>query len=351
MSRLEMSFTGPGIRPASRSSTPSAIGTLGSASTTEATLSDSWMPDYDVPSQGQRAPTPDADSRTEWRCCEPRADIDDSLEYESILSSLFDASQQNPLDRIFEAYERRRIRLECINSENSSQRMELWHRLDKLEQHLDRLQTSVEPRIVQPSATATTDSNVSQKKPRARRRKLHASTNLDLEALRVQIHDFDLLTEELRWQEDAEKAFDNAVLVMSAQLRMNNLLLRDEEVLVACAPTFASISGHPNAISLPIEAELEHYYAAIATLRNTRERIADLQVEQQDQWVRRGLTEDQDGSLELGTPGKPQFESPHRETNTDRSQSQQRTLACPPHVTVPIFGICHQAPWELMKHK
>jgi hypothetical protein len=312
------------------------------------------MPDFDVPSQGQRAPTPDADSRTEWRCCEPRPNIVDSLEYESFCSPLNDTSQQNPLDQISEAYERRRIRLECINPENSSQRMDLCHRSDNLEQGLNLLQTSVEPRVVQPSATASTDSNVSQKKPRARRKKLHASTNLDLEALRVQIHDFDLLTEELRWQEDAEKAFDNAVLVMSAQLCMNNFLPRDEEVLVACAPMFASfacMSGHPNAISLPIEAELEHYYAAIATLRNTRERIDDLQVEQQEQRVRRGLTEDQDGSLELGTPCKPQFESPHRETNTDRSQSQQRTLACPPHVTVPIFGICHQAPWELMKHK
>lgn len=46
----------------------------------------------------------------------------------------------------------------------------------------------------------------------------------------------------------------------------------------------------------------------------------------------------------------PQVESPHRKTNIDRSQSQQETLTCTPHVTVPIFGLCHQAPWELTKH-
>jgi hypothetical protein len=208
---------------------------------------------------------------------------------------------------------------------------------------------------VRPATIPSTDPHVSRKKSRAWRKKLHTSIDLDLEAHKAQMYALRLLTEDLRdhdrKQEDAEKAFDNAVLVMSAQLRMNNLLPRDEEVLVACAPTFASISGHPNAISLPIKAELEDYYAAIGALSIMGERIADLQVEQQERWVHRGLIEDQDGSLELGTPCKPHFESPHRETNTDRSQSQQRALACPPPVTVPIFGICHQAPWELMKHK
>lgn len=259
MSRLEISSTGPSIRPASRSSTPSAIGTSGRAPATEATLSDSWMPDYDVPSQGQRAPTPDADSRTGRRCCELRPNIVDSLEYEPFRSPLNDASKQDSLDRIFAAYERRHSHLECIRFVNSSQRMELYHRLDNLERHLDRLHSSVEPLVAQPATIASTHSKASQKKLSAR----HANINLDLEALKGQVNAFNMFTEELRYhdrrQEDAEKSFNHAVRVISARLYVNKPFPRDEEVLVVCAPTLASRSGGPNDISLPIEPELEDY--------------------------------------------------------------------------------------------
>lgn len=70
MSRSEMSSAGPTIRPASRSPTPPSNGSFGGPPTDEAPLSDYWMQGRVTSSQGQRAPTSDANSRTRCGCFE-----------------------------------------------------------------------------------------------------------------------------------------------------------------------------------------------------------------------------------------------------------------------------------------
>jgi len=70
MSRSEMSFAGPTIRPASRSPTPPSNGSFGGPPTDEAPLSDHWMQGRITSSQGQRTPTSDANSRTRCGCFE-----------------------------------------------------------------------------------------------------------------------------------------------------------------------------------------------------------------------------------------------------------------------------------------
>jgi hypothetical protein len=210
--------------------------------------------------------------------------------------SVDNASQQYPLGQAFEAYERRYRHLGYVEFENSSRRMEWRHRLDNFRQHFDRLQNSIEL-LLQPS-TSTIDSNASPKKPRARRKKLQSAVKLDLEALEKQLLALDGITEELRsndqMQEDAERSFDNAVQTISTQLRQSKLIPEDETAPEVClAPTVGSMSEHPSNISPPIAAELEAYYAAVSTLRNMGERIGELQSEQQEQWERRGVMEDQ----------------------------------------------------------
>lgn len=215
------------------------------------------------------------------------------------------ALQQHQLGQAFDTYERRYGRLERVNFDNSSRRMELRHRLDNLQRHLDRLQESVGLLVEKPTTTTTTttDSNTSPKKPRGRRKKLHSDVDLDFQALRDQIHYLDVLTEDLRnsdrKQEDAEKSFDNAVHAISTTLRRSKLIPKNEEAAdVSLAPTLASASEHPSDVASPIAAELEAYYAAVSTLRNMGERIGELQAEQQEQWERRGVMEDQDQVLE-----------------------------------------------------
>ena len=221
-------------------------------------------------------------------------------------SQLEDASQHYPLGPAFDTYERRYIRLESINFENSSQRMELQHRLATLQQHLDRFETSYEHLVEKPTTTTTTttaDTNASQKKPRGRRKKLLSAVKLDLQALKDQIQNLNVLADELRSsdrkQENAGRSFDNAVQVISSTLRRSKLVTENEGApYVSLAPTIASTSERSSDISPPIAAELEAYYAAISTLRNMGERIGELRAEQQEQWERRGVMEDQGQVLE-----------------------------------------------------
>jgi hypothetical protein len=206
------------------------------------------------------------------------------------------ASQQYPLGQAFVAYERRYRHLGDIEFDNSSRRMELRHRLDNFRQHFDRLQTSVE-HLLEP-LPSTTDSTTSPKKPRARRKKLQSAVKLDLQALEWQLHALDELAEEFRGndkkQEDAERSFDNAVQNISTKLRRSKLIPESETAPeVSLAPTIVSVSEHPSDASPPIAAELEAYYEAVSTLRNMGERIGELQGEQQEQWERRGVMEDQ----------------------------------------------------------
>jgi len=206
------------------------------------------------------------------------------------------AAQQYPLNPVFEAYERRYRHLADVAFDNSSRRMELRHRLDNFRQHFYRLQSSIEL-LVQPT-TSTIDSNASAKKPRARRKKLQSAVKLDLDALQKQLLALDELAEEFtdndRKQEGAERSFDNAVQTITTKLRRNKLIPENKSASeVSLAPTIASVSEHPSNISPPIPDQLEAYYAAFSTLRNMAERIGDLQSEQQEQWERRGVMEDQ----------------------------------------------------------
>jgi hypothetical protein len=207
------------------------------------------------------------------------------------------APQQYPLAQAFEAYDRRYRNLRDIEFGNSSRRMELRHRLDNLRQHLGRLQDSIELLVDEPSANAT-DSNASPRKPRARRKKLRSDVRLDLQASLDQVQALDELTEELREydrkQEDAERSFDNAVQTMSTKLRQRKLIPENETALeVSLAPTITSMSEHHSETSPPIAAELAAYYDAIGMLKVMAERVGELQVEQQEQWERRGVMEDQ----------------------------------------------------------
>jgi hypothetical protein len=221
---------------------------------------------------------------------------DESHELESQLG---DDTLQPNLDETFEAYRRRRRRLDDKLFETSSQRMELLHRLENLEQHLDRLQLSVELLLEKPDP-AKSDST---KKPRARRKRLHSTANLDFEAVKGQILALNLLSEDLkegiRSQDEAIASFDNAAQAISTALRKQELVTdndAEDDVFLARTPSIRSTGDA--GLSPPIPGELEVYYAAVGDLRNMRERIGDLQVEKQEQEVRRGLEEDQGQLLE-----------------------------------------------------
>lgn len=207
-----------------------------------------------------------------------------------------DVSRQDPLDRVFEAYERRYRHLGEIEFDNSAWRMELRHRLDNLQQHLDRFQNSFESYMGIPSNP--TGSNTSPKKPRARRKKMQAAAKLDFDALKDQMHALGILTEQLtdkdRKQDVAEASFNNAVEALATTLRRRGLVSKEEKAVeVSLAPTLASTSEHLSDIASPIAVELEAYYDAVSTLRNMGERIGELQAEQQEQLERRGMMEDQ----------------------------------------------------------
>jgi hypothetical protein len=180
--------------------------------------------------------------------------------------------------------------------------MELRHRLETLQQHLDRFETSCESLVEKPT-TDTADTNASPRKPRGRRKKLLSAVSLEFQALKDQIQALNMLADEIRSsdrkQENAGKSFDNAVRFMSSTLRRSKLVPENEQApYVSLAPTIASTSEHSSDVSPPIPAELEAYYAAISTLRNMGERIGELQAEQQEQWERRGVMEDQGQVLE-----------------------------------------------------
>lgn len=165
--------------------------------------------------------------------------------------------------------------------------MELRHRLDNFRQHLDRLQSSFEL-LVDPPAVAAPES---PKRPRSRRKKLQSCVRLDHEALRAQVDAMDKLTDELRSndkrQEQAESSFDNAVAQIAIKLRKSKMPLRP------CVQRDLIEDQSDRAPQPLISPELETYYEAASTLRLMQERIGDLQTEQQEQWGRRVLMEDQ----------------------------------------------------------
>jgi hypothetical protein len=228
-------------------------------------------------------------------------------------SRLGDDTLHSNLDEIFEVYRRRRRRLEATTSKNSTQRMDLRHRIENLEQHLDRLQVSVEQLLEKPNPAKP---DVSSKKPRSRRKRLHATANLDFKALKDQILALHLVSEDLREgdtrQDEAIASFDNATQAISTALRKRELVIDNEaefDVFLARTPS-VRYTGEAET-SPPLPVELEAYYAAVGDLRNMSERIGDLQVEKQEQEERRGLEEDQGQLLE---PNEDDFRRTWSET-------------------------------------
>jgi hypothetical protein len=215
-------------------------------------------------------------------------------------SQLGDDTLQQDLDETFKVYDRRRHRLEDTADQNSTQRMELRHRIDNVEHHLDRLQESVGLLLEKPQAAHPDDS---PKKPRARRKRLQSTASLDFKALKSQVLVLNLILEDLRESdrkhEEALESFDNAIQAMSTALRKRGLVTYDDagpDIFLAPTPSAQSIGEVET--SPPIPGELEAYYAAVSELRNMSERIGDLQVEKQEQEVRRGLEEDQGQRLD-----------------------------------------------------
>jgi hypothetical protein len=202
---------------------------------------------------------------------------------------------QQDLNQVFGVFSRRQHRLREITFHNSTHRMDLRHRLDNLEQHLARLQDSLGLLVDKPLPA---NLDTPPKKLRARRRKLQHTVVLDVDALNRQIQNLNSISEELRdddrKQVEAESLCDNATQALSTELRKQGLVLDDDagsDVFLAPTPTAQSVGSIDD--SPPIPAELEAYYAAFSHSRNMSERIGELQVEQQEQWVRRGLEEDQ----------------------------------------------------------
>lgn len=198
-----------------------------------------------------------------------------------------------PLDKAFEAYERRyRRHHEDIELDNSSWRMELRHRLDNFQQRAERLQPSSDA-LIDPFPVYTPQQ---RKSTRPRRKKWQSLVRLDFEALKYQLDELNRLTDELqssdRRQEQAERSFDNVAASLATALRRSNAEVRPciEKDFIERDLIEVQSDRTPQP---PIAYELEAYYSAVSTLRNVAERIGELQSEQQEQRERRGVMEDQ----------------------------------------------------------
>ena len=201
---------------------------------------------------------------------------------------------ESPLNTAFEAYERRKSRLQDIGFDNSAQRMELRYRLENLQQNLDRLQSSI-------GALGDSSIDGSPKKARGRRKKLQSSVFQDFGVLKAQLDSLTMLSDELRAsdrrQEQAEESFDNAAAAIVASLRRSDAcvprdLVEDQSVRTLQIP-ICSLQHPTSSPQSPIPCELGAYYHSVSTLRNMHERVSELQLEQQEQWKRRGVMADQ----------------------------------------------------------
>lgn len=197
-----------------------------------------------------------------------------------------DFSLEGPPDTAFEAYDRRYRYLGDIEFDNSSRLMELRHRLDNLQQHYDRLQSSLEVLV----DSSEVDPPKQRKSPSARRKKLQSAVRLDLEALKYHLDELERLTDELRSsdrrQEQAERSFEMRPCIEK--------YLTERDLIMRHLVERNLIENQSDRTPQPLIAyELEAYYSAVSALRNMGERIGELESEQQEQWERRGVMEDQ----------------------------------------------------------
>jgi hypothetical protein len=169
------------------------------------------------------------------------------------------------------------------------------HRLDNLQYSLARLETSIgdlmkKVIVVKPNAALTGR--------QSRLKELESSVHSDTKELRERIIFLNALTAEMRMTEraaeKAEQSFHNAHQATFTAFRRRKLINLDaigSDVTLVPTPLQSSVASSAGATDTV--DELQVYYAAVGTLKNMRERIWDLQAEQQEQWERRGLLEDQ----------------------------------------------------------
>lgn len=186
--------------------------------------------------------------------------------------------------------------------DNLSQRMEVQHRLDNLEIHLERLRDSFEALMKKVNVNVSKPDGT-PRKPSSRLRKLANEVHLDLEAFDSQCQDLKSLSTSLRdhdkkW-EASELAFDNVCRNIFHELRVRQLVSGDAtEDDISLKSTSYFKSADSASTPLPMVKELADYFAAYSRLRHMSERIDDLTGEQLEQRERRDLLRDQEQVLD-----------------------------------------------------
>jgi hypothetical protein len=211
-----------------------------------------------------------------------------------------DLPQHQSLENLLYALDRRYSVFADITYKTSSQRMDVCHRLDNLQYSIARLETSIGDLM---KHVIVAKPSTSRKRSQSLLKKLESSVHLDTEELRARIKGLNALTAEMRMNEraveKAEHSFRNAHQAAFTAFRRRKLINVDaigSDVSLVPTPLRSPVASSAGAIDTV--DELEVYYAAVGTLKNMRERIWDLQAEQQEQWERRGLLEDQGHVLE-----------------------------------------------------
>jgi hypothetical protein len=206
-----------------------------------------------------------------------------------------DLSQDQSLEILLRTLDRRYSAFTDIAYKTSTQRADMSHRLDNLQYSLARLETSIgdlmkKVIVVKPNAALTGR--------QSRLKELESSVHSDTKELRERIIFLNALTAEMRMTEraaeKAEQSFHNAHQATFTAFRRRKLINLDaigSDVTLVPTPLQSSVASSAGATDTV--DELQVYYAAVGTLKNMRERIWDLQAEQQEQWERRGLLEDQ----------------------------------------------------------
>jgi hypothetical protein len=203
--------------------------------------------------------------------------------------------QHQSLEDVLYALDRRYRAFSEIAYNTSSQRMDMCHRLDNLQYSLARLETSIGDLM---KKVIVVKPNTARKRRQFRLKELESSVHLDTKELRERIIFLNTLTAEIRITERAmEKAGDSfrnahqAALTAFRRRKLINVDAIGSDVTLVPTPLQSPLMSSAGAVDTV--DELQGYYAAVGTLRNMRERVWDLQAEQQDQWERRGLLEDQ----------------------------------------------------------
>jgi hypothetical protein len=203
------------------------------------------------------------------------------------------------LPSILDAYKRRHQKMVEVWSEYHSQKTEVQHRCDNIQDSLHHLRDSFakatrQGKISQPGSVAV------KPVPRTKNRQSRLQANADMDMLHQRVQELTALMEDLksydRRVENAEKAFDNASRAIYTALGANSLVSDDggwTEVSLKPSSMYRSERSISSAVS--VLPELAMYYDAVGDLRIMRERLHELLMERQEQWERHVLLVDQEG--------------------------------------------------------